>query len=235
MRAGRIQTSGAQSRVAYLLEDLDALFAFCQSIDDPLSYCSSCCSPPRFPSCRLSRPAGQLRSLVGMLLPALRCRSSAADQGPERMPMPLAFQIGYDQRARRAVSFVDQMVQKHGFMRDQLISGIQARALQRHRRHVSSIPPRRPGPRCGTEYRGSLRRADPDCSRRAVLAQPIASRSRPCFSRTYGVPADVIMGILGVETHVRQEHRQFPGNSMHSPRSPLIIPTRPATARRSLP
>jgi membrane-bound lytic murein transglycosylase B len=106
------------------------------------------------------------------------------------------FQIGYDQRPE-VQRFIDQMVQKHGFVRTQLIETFKrARYNDTVSRLINPQAPSRP--KVWTEYRGRF--IEPIRINAGVQFWRQHSDDLDRAARTYGVPPDVIVGILGVET-----------------------------------
>ena len=106
------------------------------------------------------------------------------------------FQIGYDQRPE-VQRFIDQMVQKHNLLRSQLVETFKrARYNDTVSRLINPQAPSRP--KVWTEYRGRF--VEPTRINAGVQFWRQHTDDLDRAARTYGVPADVIVGILGVET-----------------------------------
>jgi membrane-bound lytic murein transglycosylase B len=106
------------------------------------------------------------------------------------------YQIGYDQRPD-VQHFIDQMVQKHGFVREQLVAAFKrARYNETVSRLINPSSPSRP--KVWDEYRGRF--VEPIRIAAGVQFWRAHAADLERAAKTYGVPADVIVGILGVET-----------------------------------
>jgi membrane-bound lytic murein transglycosylase B len=127
------------------------------------------------------------------------CAISSAAPPPSKAQLDAdkaGFQIGYDQRPE-VQHFIDQMVQKHGFVRDQLVAAFKrAHYNDTVARLINPTSPSRP--KVWTEYRNRF--VEPTRIAAGVQFWRAHADDLERASKMYGVPADVIMGILGVET-----------------------------------
>jgi membrane-bound lytic murein transglycosylase B len=106
------------------------------------------------------------------------------------------YQIGYDQRPE-VQHFIDQMVQKHGFVREQLVAAFKrARYNETVSRLINPSSPTRP--KVWDEYRSRF--VEPTRIAAGVQFWRSHADDLERASKIYGVPPDVIIGILGVET-----------------------------------
>lgn len=104
--------------------------------------------------------------------------------------------IGYDKRPE-VRDFIDRMVEKHQFAKDELT---QVFARARYNESVARLinPLSTPRPKVWAEYRARF--LDPQRIAAGVQFWRAHANDLARASQMYGVPADVIVGILGIET-----------------------------------
>jgi len=133
-------------------------------------------------------------SITALFLACTFCTAGAAP--PRHAEADGGYLIGYDQRAD-VRQFIDQMVEKHQFSKDELL---QAFSRARYNESVARLinPLATPKPRVWADYRARF--LDPVRIAAGVQFWRAHADELARASQIYGVPADVIVGILGIET-----------------------------------
>jgi membrane-bound lytic murein transglycosylase B len=106
------------------------------------------------------------------------------------------YQIGYDQRPE-VRQFIERMVDKHQFSREELTKVF---ALARYNESVARLinPLSTPKPKVWADYRARF--LDPQRIAAGVQFWRAHADDLARATQLYGVPSDVIVGILGIET-----------------------------------
>jgi membrane-bound lytic murein transglycosylase B len=120
------------------------------------------------------------------------------------LALPAAAQSGYESRPE-VRSFIDELVERHGFVQGEL-SRLFSR-VQRSEAVLEAIKPQPPVERIWQEYRANFvnqKRVDA-----GVSFWKKHARALDRATQTYGVPAEIIVAIIGVETFYGRNMGRF--------------------------